>query len=78
MPSLNLRNFRYPHPFSGGMSLVHGHTDHRFPLRSPSGPHGLTAIPGRFSSSSLPPLFVSGRFAAFCTPTHRAHPVACH
>lgn len=26
------------------------------------------AIPGRYSSSSLPPFFVSGRFAIFCLP----------
>lgn len=76
MSTTNLRNFRPHEPFSRGMSAEREHTDTRFPLRSPSGPHGLTAIPGRFSSSSLPPLFVSGRFAAFCTPTHRARPVA--
>ena len=41
------------------------YTSIRFPLRSLPGLEGLAEIPGRFSSSSLPPLFVSGRFAAF-------------
>ena len=30
------------------------------------------AIPRRLSSSSLPPSFVSGRFAGLCLPAHRA------
>ncbi len=34
------------------------------------------AILRRFSSSSLPPSFVSGRFAGFCLPAHRAITVA--
>lgn len=44
----------------------------RFALRSLSGPCGQTEIPRRFSSSSLPPSFVSGRFAGFCIPTSLA------
>ena len=43
-----------------------------FALRSLPVPKGLVAIPRRFSSSSLPPSFVSGRFAGFCLPAHRA------
>ena len=34
-------------------------------LRSLFAPAGATEIPERFSSSSLPPSFVSGRFAGF-------------
>lgn len=34
-------------------------------LRSLPVPKGPVAIPRRFSSSSLPPSFVSGRFAGF-------------
>ena len=35
-------------------------------------PTRADAIPRRFSSSSLPPSFVSGRFAGLCLPAHRA------
>ncbi len=41
-------------------------------LRSLS-PMWATAIPRRFSSSSLPPSFVSGRFAGFSLSGHPAH-----
>jgi len=41
-----------------------------FQLRSLSGT-GPDAIPGRNSSSSLPPFFVPGRFAVFCLPSRR-------
>lgn len=34
------------------------------------------AIPGRYSSSSLPPSFVSGRFAGLCLPAQRAFTAA--
>ncbi len=42
-----------------------------FALRSLP-PTGADAIPRRLSSSSLPPSFVSGRFAGLCLPAHRA------
>lgn len=35
-------------------------------------PSVVDAIPRRNSSSSLPPSFVSGRFAGFCFPAPRA------
>ena len=41
-------------------------------LRSLTAHPGRSAIPRRFSSSSLPPLFVSGRFAVFSSSGHRA------
>ncbi len=41
-----------------------------FQLRSLSGA-SPTEIPGRYSSSSLPPFFVTGRFAVFCFPARR-------
>ncbi len=43
-----------------------------FALRSLPVPKGLVAIPRRFSSSSLPPSFVSGRFAGFSYSAPRA------
>ncbi|HMN91967.1 MAG TPA: hypothetical protein PKC60_01940 [Hydrogenophaga sp.] len=45
-----------------------------FELRSLPGVF-LDAIPRRFSSSSLPPLFVSGRFAVFFYTGGRQQPV---
>ncbi|WKB50938.1 hypothetical protein [Eleftheria terrae] len=48
---------------SVGMSTV-------FPLRSL--PAWLDEIPERFSSSSLPPSFAPGRFAAFSSPACRS------
>lgn len=42
-----------------------------FALRSRRSLLGLTEIPRRFSSSSLPPLFVSGRFAGFSSSVRR-------
>jgi len=36
-------------------------------------PIAAVAIPRRYSSSSLPPSFVSGRFAGFLSSAHRAH-----
>lgn len=42
------------------------HNSNGFSLRSLQALKGLTATPGRFSSSSLPPLFAPGRFAVFC------------
>jgi hypothetical protein len=42
------------------------HDDNVFSLRSLQALQGLTAILGRFSSSSLPPSFAPGRFAVFC------------
>lgn len=52
-----LRNF----PAQTGL-----HITNVFVLRSLQAFRGLTEIPGRFSSSSLPPSFASGRFAVFC------------
>lgn len=43
-----------------------------FALRSLPAPRGSVAIPRRFSSSSLPPSFASGRFAGFCSTGHLA------
>jgi hypothetical protein len=43
-----------------------------FALRSLPAPQGPVEIPRRFSSSSLPPSFVSGRFAGFSYSAHRA------
>ena len=43
-----------------------------FALRSLPAPRGSVAIPRRFSSSSLPPSFASGRFAGFCSTGHQA------
>lgn len=49
-----------------------------FLLRRLPGPCGPDAIPGRFSSSSsLPPLFASGRFAAFLSPATGLTGSAC-
>lgn len=36
-------------------------------------PIAAAAIPRRYSSSSLPPSFVSGRFAGFLFPVRRGH-----
>lgn len=44
----------------------------RLVLRSRSGSGGLTEIPRRFSSSSLPPPFASGRFAGLFYATGRS------
>jgi hypothetical protein len=46
-----------------------------FALRSLQVFRTLTEIPGRFSSSSLPPSFASGRFAVFCFPGQTARGV---
>lgn len=43
-----------------------------FALRSLPVPKGPVAIPRRFSSSSLPPSFVSGRFAGISYSALRA------
>jgi hypothetical protein len=43
-----------------------------FDLRSLPILKGSVAIPRRFSSSSLPPSFASGRFAGFCFSGRRA------
>jgi len=43
-----------------------------FALRSLPAPGGSVEIPRRFSSSSLPPSFASGRFAVFCSTGHPA------
>ena len=45
-------------------------------LRSLTAHPGRSAIPRRFSSSSLPPLFVSGRFAAISFNRSRHLPAA--
>jgi hypothetical protein len=42
-----------------------------FALRSLP-PFAADEIPRRFSSSSLPPSFASGRFAVLCIPPHRS------
>jgi hypothetical protein len=42
-----------------------------FALRSLPAPGGSVEIPRRFSSSSLPPSFASGRFAGFCSTGHQ-------
>jgi hypothetical protein len=42
------------------------HRGNAFPLQSLQALQGLTAIPGRFFSSSLPFSFAPGRFAVFC------------
>lgn len=64
----NLRNFPIWRSLSacrGGVKdLVQVLRAQVFELRSLPGVHP-DAIPRRFSSSSLPPLFVSGRFAVF-------------
>lgn len=44
----------------------------RLVLRSLSGSGGLAEIPRRFSSSSLPPPFASGRFAGLFYATGRS------
>lgn len=49
---------------------VAGFSSTFFALRSLSD-LGLTATPRRYSSSSLPPLFVTGRFAGFSSSAQR-------
>ena len=47
-------------------------TESVYALRSLLALSGPVEIPRRFSSSSLPPSFVSGRFAGFYLPAYRA------
>lgn len=61
-----------PRNFSAPPAL---HDNNVFVLRSLQAFRGLTEIPGRFSSSSLPPSFASGRFAVFCILGPSAHRV---
>ncbi len=67
------RNFLHPaalHVGTGGEPV--GSHPLFSELRSLTAPTGRSAIPRRFSSSSLPPLFVSGRFAVLSYSGHRS------
>ncbi len=66
------RNFLHPAALHVGMGGEPVGSHPLFSeLRSLTAPTGRSAIPRRFSSSSLPPLFVSGRFAVLSSSGHR-------
>ena len=70
------RNFFEPPALIKSNLRVHAPVAHPQPLSALRSLPGvcLDAIPRRFSSSSLPPLFVLGRFAGFSFSTGRALP----
>ena len=69
-PKAKMTNLQRNFPAQTGL-----HDITAFVLRSLQAFRGLTEIPGRFSSSSLPPSFASGRFAVFCILGRLAHRV---
>jgi len=68
------RNFQQPKGLHSNRAarITVRSTESVYALRSLPALSGLVAIPKRFSSSSLPPSFVSGRFAGFYLSAHRA------
>lgn len=67
------RNFPNPPALHAGMGGQPAGSHPPFSeLRSLTASPGRAEIPRRFSSSSLPPLFVSGRFAVLSSSGQRA------